>query len=423
VYPNKGPYYVVAASALLCLWGYWLAMLDKVPGADGYYLLEQARFVIQTGALKIHNHDPTPYLLAIVIKAGLQPETAAKTLLFVCGIAWLWLGRKAHSAFFFIVSPLFFYHLVQFPKLSIALMLAAAAWTASKTPWKCFFAAASLSFHPLAFLCFLVPWLGRFGRKAMWWGSFGLILTILAVGYFMREGDLKPYPVGYKFLTDPNFPGVLRICIGLWMAQMLLVLGASSGWIALGLLAPTTAGELFGASERLVLATILLSPWFLRDEKRKLPWGLLSPWLCWLILSQIPRHSYELVDKVISQSDKIGITMLVSDQTDKFYFTYKTGQDGYFFEPEDTWPRKGIWRLAQNVSAGELLPYMRGTCGPGAESWYSLSDSALLISEDCWKGIRSQISKDDNEDLYARVWNHFVNPSKKRPKFLSSRLQ
>src|SRR5579863_9545248 len=120
-YKNEDWAYGATAGLLLALWGGWLLAQTYLPGTDGYYLLDQVGETLKSGTLRIKNHDPTPYLVAGMIRLGLNPEFSVKLLLFFGGGIWLWLGRKAPSGFFFWLTPIFFYHLIQFPKLTFSI--------------------------------------------------------------------------------------------------------------------------------------------------------------------------------------------------------------------------------------------------------------------------------------------------------------
>jgi hypothetical protein len=416
---NNGWPYGAAAGLALLFWGGWLWTQPYLPGTDGYYLLDQAGGILKSGALKIQNHDPTPYLAVGMVKCGIPPEVSVKVLLFLGGAAWFWLGRKASPVLFFWLTPLFFFHMIQFPKSSFSILLGVQAFL-SLSPWGlASFGIAAFLFHPVGLGCLLLARLGQWKRWAPWAASFALAFGLPLLGHFWRSQVFSFSPVGYKLLMDSHLPLLLRIGVAGWIA--LLAFSPEKGWLALGFLAPSSQGELVGTPERWMLALLLFSAWVVQDKKGKLFLAPLTPFLAWFLLQQMPRYDYPLMDQVISRSKNLDLKMLVVDQTGKFYFTAKTGQDAYFFEPEDGWRKDSIWRLARQVSPGELLPFMKGACAGGGPTWITLRPDALLIREDCWEEIRAGIRKEENEDLYERVWDHPINPSKKRPAFLRNR--
>ncbi len=391
----------------------------RLPGTDGYYLLDQAGEVLKSGSLRINNHDPTPFLVAGMIRLGLAPELSVKLLLLLGMGAWLWLGRRAVSVFFFWLTPLFLYHLIQFPKLSLSLLLAVGAFSSLSQVGKGVLGALSFLFHPLGPAGLLLGEIEKLKKWIPWVGSAVLSLSFPLLGHLWRGQGFSLAPVGYKLLVNPHFPLVLRIIVAGWIAG--LVLNPSQAWLALGLLAPNSSEELIGTPERWMLALILFSAWVFRDQKAKLVLASGAPFLAWLMLMQMPHYDYSLMDEVIAKSRELDLKMLVVDQTGKFYFTAKTGKDAYFFEPEDDWEKKAIWRVVKHVSPGELFPYMGRTCGPGSSTWFVLRPDAFLIREDCWEQLRSGVQKEENEDLYDRVWDNGANPYKKRPVFLQKR--
>jgi hypothetical protein len=416
---SRGTLYEAAAVLFLLLWGAWLLFQPYLPGSDGYYLLDQTTEILKSGALRIKNNDPTPYHIAGLIKLGIQPELSVKLLLFFAGAFWLWMGRKSEIWFFFCITPLFIFHLVQFPKLTIAILLGIQAflWAGKRNP--ILLAVAAGLFHPLGFCAWGLFKLKNWKIWAPWVGAFILAAALPLYGYFIRSQSFSLVPVGFKFVTDPHLPILFRtgfVCWLVWMASHLSAL-----WMAFAFLAPSSHGELFGTMERWAFVILLFSPWIFKNEKWGWYWVPLVPVAGWLMLQQIPQYDYKPLEDLIPITQNLNLKMLVVDQTGKFYFTAKTGKDAYFFEPEDDWDKTTIWRVVQNVSPGALLPFMGESCAPGTKTWFAIRPDMLLMREDCWEAIRSKINKDQNEYLYDIVWDNTINPCKKRPLFLGIR--
>ncbi len=416
---NSRLFHGLPAVLTVLVFGAWLFSRAYLPGSDGYYFLDQAVGILNSGSLRIKNHDPTPYFIAGLIRLGIQPELSVKLLFLAATGMWFWLGRKAETALFYLLAPLFLFHLIQFPKLTLALLLAIQAFQSLGWGSRITWLSGATLFHPIGLASWALAKLRDVKPWAPWIGSAALAAGFVVFGWFLRSQSFSLTPVGVKFLVNPHLPILFRICCGLWMGRMLFA--PRQGWLVLGLLAPSSSGELFGSLERWDLALILFSPWLLSREKWNFFWAPLAPVAAGWMLLPMPVYDYSVLDQVIDLSKNLDMKMLVVDQTGKFYFTAKTGIDAYFFEPEDGWPKETTWRLARNVSSGELLPYLEGPCAPGSKTWFTLRPGTLLIREDCWEEIRSKILPGENEDLYGRIWDNQSNPSHKRPPFLDIR--
>ena len=415
---KNNTWYLIPAFVLLGMFAWWVFSQSHLPGSDGYYLVEQANSVVSTGGLKIHNSDPTPYLVAGLIRIGLEPVNAVRVILIAAAAAWFWLGLETYAWMTLGLAPLFFYHLVQFPKLSLSLLLAASVLNGGKAQVKAVKAALAACFHPLGALC-LVPALG--GRWKFWFGCIGAVILfsgLLLVGALQRNTTFSLQPLAYKLLTDSQWPDVARICLG--AVLLAVVFGGIHGpfWLLLISMMPSTQGDLFGPTERGFLACVLLTPFLLSFRDWKISWGIMGAVLMLFLIRQMPVHNYGPVERAAVTLKSKDFDLLVVSQTDKFYFTAMTGKDAYYFEPEATWNKARIWRLVQEISVSELLPYMKTK---DLIQCTTLDSEDFLIREDSWDSIRSQVKEEENESLYHRVWSQYLNPCMKRPRFLSLR--
>jgi hypothetical protein len=128
--------------------------------------------------------------------------------------------------------------------------------------------------------------------------------------------------------------------------------------------------------------------------------------------------SYERVVAALSHDD---IPMLIAHRGLDFFYSYQLRRDAFHFDPEPSWKRAEIWRVAIRITPEEVAYYSPPSCLWG-ETARTIPDTAyLLVREDCWEQLRARLTRADNPDLYIEVWEDPENPSQPRPGFLRSR--
>lgn len=128
---------------------------------------------------------------------------------------------------------------------------------------------------------------------------------------------------------------------------------------------------------------------------------------------------YSNISKAVGEISGKNIPMLIAHKSFAYYYKYSLMKEAFPFEPEDHWDRIRIWRILYRISPEELNSYLDDRCSWNSGLLITLSvPDYYLIREDCWHDMRSKILEAENKDLYDRIWETDLNPSKKRPAFL-----
>lgn len=111
--------------------------------------------------------------------------------------------------------------------------------------------------------------------------------------------------------------------------------------------------------------------------------------------------------------------MLIARKDFVFFYKFRWMQEAFPYEPEDHWDKRHIWRLSFAISPEEMRYFLPKRCGweNGLVRSLSVPDYSL-VREDCWAEMRSKINEKEDPDLYRRVRESWLNPSRKRPAFL-----
>ena len=126
--------------------------------------------------------------------------------------------------------------------------------------------------------------------------------------------------------------------------------------------------------------------------------------------------AYRQVSEALADRD---IPMLIAHKGLVFYYKYRWMREAFPYEPERHWDKTRIWRLAYGITPDEFHYRLSEECGWESERILRLATpSYILIREDCWQGFREKIRREDDTDLYERVWKSPQNPSQHRPAFL-----
>lgn len=132
----------------------------------------------------------------------------------------------------------------------------------------------------------------------------------------------------------------------------------------------------------------------------------------------------EKYEKITSLLKGGKIPMLIVHRGFNFYYKFVSKQEAFHYEPESHWEKKNIWRLSYRITVDEFEYYLPSDCKWESGKIRSVSNhDYFLIREDCWSLFRDAVKKDDNQDLFARIWGWWRNPSQSRPAFLYRKHQ
>ncbi|MBF0106739.1 MAG: hypothetical protein HQM16_15610 [Deltaproteobacteria bacterium] len=131
--------------------------------------------------------------------------------------------------------------------------------------------------------------------------------------------------------------------------------------------------------------------------------------------------AYETITREIQGQ---AIPMLIAHRGLNFYYKSRTKKESFAYEPEGHWDKKRIWRVIYKIRPEELNSHLADQClwDTGLVRLLPAPDYAI-IREDCWADFRLKIDRENNPDLYLRVFKTYLNPSQKRPAFLYPRHQ
>jgi hypothetical protein len=132
---------------------------------------------------------------------------------------------------------------------------------------------------------------------------------------------------------------------------------------------------------------------------------------------------YAEFEKVVSVLGREDIPMLIAHRGLDFFYSYRLRRDAFHFDPEPSWDRAEIWRVAVRVTPEEIAYYSPASCRWGETAKWIADTQYLLVREDCWEQLRARLNPKDNPDLYTEVWEDMENPSQPRPAFLRARHQ
>jgi hypothetical protein len=130
---------------------------------------------------------------------------------------------------------------------------------------------------------------------------------------------------------------------------------------------------------------------------------------------------YASYEKVVAALRGANIPILIAHRGLDFFYSYRLRRDAFHFDPEANWNRTEIWRVAVRITPEEVAYYSPPQCPWGQTARMIQGTGYVLVREDCWEQLRTQITRDENPDLYAEVWKNMENPSQARPDFLRIR--
>lgn len=462
----------------------WQLHYPNLLGTDAYYLVVQAQSVLSTGSLKIPDGDPIPFFMAGIMHTGVTGERAFQITIAVIHALMIGLlvvfflrqgwGRGAILGCLALVvgESIGLYHVLEFAKLSLALVIlfAAIATYRSDTIYRItsagLFAVATL-IHPavwpvavlgLGFLVYSDAGISAY-RPVLYVTTLGVIAASAAYlllrpgnGIWDRFSDVDSAPGLVVFMSRDNIPRLLQVevssvivllagllCIALFKRRY--AHGVVHGALLSLTLLPASSDEMFGLGERMVLIVaiaglpiaMLIANGMREGNTAKASSpksGIIA--IATLFLTAILAQSafgkalstadYPRLKVIVDRVETRKPEMLIAPRALSFYYTARTGRDAFMFDPDPDWDRSKIWRVAFNVDVSEILYFAPAYCAeePGLTETIPRTD-AVLIREDCWEAFRKEVSKDELPGLWERVWDSEVNPSKMRPKFLRDR--
>ena len=130
---------------------------------------------------------------------------------------------------------------------------------------------------------------------------------------------------------------------------------------------------------------------------------------------------YGAYEKVVAAMRDTKVPMLIAHRGLDFFYTYRLRRDAFHFDPEASWNRAEIWRVAARITPEEVAYYSPPSCPWGETAKPIRGTDYILVREDCWEGLRATITRNNNPDLYTEVWDNMENPSQGRPAFLRAR--
>ncbi len=401
--------------------------------------------------------------------------------LFLLGLAALTLVSRRHDFknvllwFCLSLSPSLLFTAVEFPKFFSAILLVPLWYTALKSnfyPRRSAILLATLSvlLHraalPLAVafaVAVVIP--GRrwtsLSRKTVL--AFGSTCIVAVTGYwvifrdhfhwldldrisFLSFQDARPGIVG--LLSRPFLPWAIRIEValvlvgfGIWTARRWK--DRSIEWLlpmalCLPAFIPFGSEEVLGVGERYALllpAFLVISMIFLSIKNGEpVRWARPQQTAAVFLAAAVPFFSGPRLDlahprsldtdlpafeQLVREISPIAPPMLIARKDFVFFYKFRLMREAFPYEPEDHWDKTRIWRLVYAVTPEEINYYLSERCGWEGGLVQSLPVSEYnLIREDCWEEMRAKISPSENPDLYHRVGETWLNPSRKRPSFL-----
>jgi hypothetical protein len=462
----------------------WQLHFPNLLGTDAYYLVVQAQTVLTTGSLKIPDGDPIPFLMAGIMQLGVTGEAAFQiTIAVIHGLmigllvsfllkqAW-GLGAFVGCLALVVGESIGLYHVFEFPKLSLALVILFAAiafyrGTASrKTLSIGLFAGASL-IHPavwpvavlsLGFLVYSDGLLSKY-RSAMY--VICIAVIVLSASYFLlRQGNgiLNRYteasggPGLVVFMSRSNLPRFLQSEVDLVIILLVGALCISlirrnyaqnvvNGALLLLTMLPASANEMFGLGERMVLIVAIAALPIVMMEATgistvgtsgalNLRSGVVALstlcvtafWVPDVLANALPKVDYTKLKRIVDKVETKRPDMLIAQRSLSFYYTALTSRDAFIFEPDPDWDKRKIWRVVFDVDVDEILYFAPAYCSETPSLTESIPRTdAVLMREDCWEAFRKEVSKDQLPGLWDRVWDDEENPYKMRPGFLKDR--
>jgi len=307
------------------------------------------------------------------------------------------------------------------------------------TPFAVVFSLGLLAVHP-------------FPRR--YWGVIAALVLVFGLSGLGLNDHLRWADV-HRIAWRPGAPGfwllLHRASLPLslkveWLASLSAAsyLAWRGRWMAMAFLLPTLVPadgkEVFGAGERwAVIYPMVLMAVAAFELGRLAPKVSASSWRRWapvcgaalVIVSVSAFHclayahparldpDYTVYEQIVKNLTNQDIPMLIAHRGLNFYYKYRLRRESFPFEPEDTWNHRRVWRLTYRITPAEMNYYLPASCrfGTGLVQMLSVPDY-LLLREDCWDAFRDRVRLVDDDDLHARVFESWKNPSQKRPEFL-----
>jgi hypothetical protein len=132
---------------------------------------------------------------------------------------------------------------------------------------------------------------------------------------------------------------------------------------------------------------------------------------------------YAQYESVVDALREANVPMLIAHRGLDFFYSYRLRRDAFHFDPEPEWIRHEIWRVASRVTPEEMAYYSPPGCPFGQTAKLIHGTDYILVREDCWEQLRARLSRTENPDLYAEVWENMENPSQTRPAFMRTRYR
>lgn len=429
----------------------------------------------------IHRLTGTLRKIGTSSEGALRLWQSASLLLFFIGMLVLarWWNRDlsfpaALLLLYLGLSPSLLFVAIEFPKFFAALLLLPfwpwtlnaerknSAWAWAALPLACLLHRGAV---PLAALFGLAALAVRAQRRfrmgrGFWLGLTGLSLLGLAAIFLLPDRfrllDLQrlaweaPRAGFFSLLSRAQLPLAVKaelilvpaLAIGLarrlWIRQpgrRGILLPLFSLWLPAFF--PFGGAEVFGVGERyaillpalglmtclVFLSTEAAHPWkkwqfAVLAGLALLPGALVGPRL----EAAHPKSldpDFEAYRRVSEELASREIPMLIAHKGLVFYYKYRWMREAFPYEPERHWDKTRIWRLAYGITPDEFHYRLSEECGWESERILRLATPGyILIREDCWQGFREKIRREDDADLYERVWKSPQNPSQHRPAFL-----
>lgn len=412
-----------------------------IPGTDGYFLLSQAQELLESGRLRVYDGGLLAFPLAALLKFGMSGESAAKWVLafnfaaLQTSFAVFFYRNLRTRLFCFLVlgmslTALPLYHAIEFPKMTMATVLFP-LWFV-ETPKAKLLGVTVASFLHKAFLPFVgILFAARFVPK-FFYLAVAAALTLLFFNSSLFT-IVNNNEISLSIRSEVLFAFVMLFILAITHRRRPSA-ALLAGTLLLFLL-PSTAP--FDEGQRLALLAAVLTPLVVAQAFKTHPISseVRTKWLVAIIapmlvsfrslavferdLPQIPYHRFE---KIVSTLEPKKIEMLIAARPLKFFYTARTGQDAFPFDPELHWPKDRIWRVVFDVEGDEYGFKATEGCLFGEENASTIADTgALLVREDCWEMFRRSISENELPGLYARVFHNSRNPSQRRPERLRER--
>ena len=382
-----------------------------------------------------------------------------------------------------ISGSLIAFHVIEFPRLSLGLATVPFWFLLLAVPKKghlwwlaSLLIACSLMHVTLLFLAIVFAlaaaidkaklagnWARVFSGKNVIIACAGCVLTAAVIvrmwpGLWLRVADLRlGVPGIVAFLGHENdVPGDLKIVVpALWFLLLAMFLinskNGSRKWcyLAFAVLGipfwPSSDPSLLGLSGRLALLFVFVATplllvlleeisdsrgAYLQYSHSRWPLALIAIVLAAILpvrmddyRTEVGGYDYSSYEKVVADLENQTIPMLIAHRGLDFFYSYRLRRDAFHFDPEPGWKRSDIWRVATRVTPEEVAYYAPTAC-QWSETARTIPDTDyLLVREDCWEQLRTNVDPKDNPDLYVELWEDPENPSGARPAFLRNRHQ